>query len=89
MAPARRESRLTVVSAQPITQRSDDAHVKIDATSADACQLLAGLAQSILDPFVKGPFPIEFEVAPGQTTVSYDQSEGGTSFKATITRVKG
>ena len=68
---------------------SADAKAKIDGPSAEVCQLLAGLAQLVVDSFVKSPFPIEFEVAPGQTTVSYDQSEGNTSFKATITRVKG
>ena len=68
---------------------SADAKAKIDAPSAEACQLLADLGQEILDQFVKGPFPLDFEVAPGQTTVTVDQSEDGTTFKATITRVKG
>ena len=68
---------------------SQDAKAKIDAPSAEACQLLADLGQEILDQFVKGPFPLDFEVAPGQTTVTVDQSDGGTTIKATLTRVKG
>ena len=68
---------------------SVDAKAKIDAPSAEACQLLAGLGQLVVDQFVKGLRPIEFEVAPGQTTVTYDEPDGGTAFKATITRVRG
>ena len=68
---------------------SDDAKAKIAGPSDEVCLALAGLAQLVVESFVKGPFPIEFEVGPGQTTVSYDESAEGTSFKATSTRVKG
>ena len=68
---------------------SDDAKANITGPSDEVCMALAALAKLVVDSFVKGPFPLDFEVAPGQTTVSYEDSGDGTTFKATITRVKG
>lgn len=67
---------------------SENAHVSVGAPAADGCQLLAGLADYVLNLFVKGPFPIEFELGPDDRSaqISYSTEEG--SMEATIRRVK-
>ena len=67
---------------------SEDAHVSVNAPAAEACQLLAGLADYFIDAFVKGPFPIEFELGLDDRSARFAFSDGESSFEATIRRVK-
>ena len=40
------------------------------------------------EAFVKGPFPVEFELGPDDRSAQFSSSDGGTSFEASIRRVK-
>ncbi len=66
---------------------SSDANVTIDAPSEPICQSLADLAQQFMGNIVRGPFPIDFDLAAGQTSATYSESDGSADFSATITRV--
>ncbi len=66
---------------------SPDAHVTINAPSDPTCQFLAQLGQEFMNNFVQGPFPIDFELAPGQTSATVSDSSDTTEISATITRV--
>lgn len=67
---------------------SENAHVTVSAPPADACQLLAGLADYFLNAIVKGPFEIPFELGPDDRSaqISYSTAEG--SMDASIRRTK-
>jgi len=67
---------------------SEDAHVSVTGPSAEGCQLLAGLGDWFINLFVKGPFPIEFELSPDDRSAQFSFSDAGTSFEASIRRVK-
>ena len=66
---------------------SADAKVSIDAPSDPTCQFLAQLAQEFVSNFIGGPFPVDFDVAAGQTSSTISEVDGTTEIDATITRV--
>ncbi len=66
---------------------SSDANASINAPSEPTCQFLAQLAQEFVGNFVSGPFPIDFDLADGQTSATYSESSGSLDLSATITRV--
>jgi hypothetical protein len=51
------------------------------------CQGLATLGVEVINSFVKAGIPLEFTVAPGQTTSTFSFNSGGTTFHATITKL--
>lgn len=66
---------------------SADAKVTVNAPSDPTCQFLAQLLQEFMNSFVQGPFPLAFELAPGQTSATVSDASGTTQFTATITRI--
>ena len=58
---------------------------------ADGCEewsfTIAQLAEGFINNFIGGPFPVEFELAPGQTSSTSSESDDSSSITATITRV--
>ena len=71
------ELSLTSPDAKITRQRADD----------PSCQFLAQLAEGFINSFIQGPFPVDFEVAPGQTSATISESDDSSSISATITRV--
>ena len=67
---------------------SEDAHATVSGPSNIGCQILVGFAQLFIDAFVKGPYDLEFALAPGETSKTLDYSAEGTEFTATIRRTK-
>jgi hypothetical protein len=66
---------------------SQDGHVSVTAPSNPVCQFLADFAEQFLNGFVTGPLDLPFELAPGQTSVTYHDAGGGYSFDAAIHKV--
>jgi len=66
---------------------SSDAHVSIDAPSEPICQGLAQLGEEFVNSFIAGPFPIDFDLADGQTSATYSESDDTMDISATIARV--
>jgi hypothetical protein len=52
-----------------------------------ACHALATLGVEVINSFVKAGIPLEFTVAPGQTTSTFSINSGGSTFHATITKL--
>ena len=67
---------------------SENANVTVTAPPAVVCQLLGAFGEYVVDLFVKGPFPIEFELGPDDRSAQFSFSDGGTTFEASIRRVK-
>ena len=66
---------------------SSDARITVDAPDDPTCQFLAQLAQEFVNNFIQGPFPIDFDLAPGQTSATISESDDSTEISATITRI--
>ncbi|HVN62090.1 MAG TPA: hypothetical protein VMT59_12550 [Gaiellaceae bacterium] len=66
---------------------SSDAHASINAPSEPICQGLAQLGQEFVNTIVDGPFPIDFDLAGGQTSATYSESDDSLDISATITRI--
>ncbi len=67
---------------------SEDAHVSVNAPAAEVCQFLAGFGENFVNLIVKGPFPLEFELGPDDSSAQYSFSDAESSFEASIRRVK-
>jgi hypothetical protein len=46
------------------------------------------LGVEVINAFVKAGIPLEFTVAPGQTTATFSLSSGGSTFRATIAKLR-
>jgi hypothetical protein len=66
---------------------SQDGHVSVTAPSNPVCQFLADFAEQFLNGFVTGPLDLPFELAAGQTSVTYHDEGAGYSFDAAIHKV--
>lgn len=66
---------------------SSDAHVSFNAPSDPTCQGLAQLGEEFVNNFIQGPFPIDFDLADGQTSATYSESDDSLDISATITRI--
>ncbi len=67
---------------------SEDAKVNVTSPPNEICQLLGQLGKYVIDLLVKGPLPIEFELGPNDRSAQFSSSEDGTTFEASIRRVK-
>lgn len=68
-----------------VNVQSSDAQVSISAPSQ--CTFLGQLGGMVISGFVKGPWPLQFNVAPGQTSSSTSMPLGQLDIEASISKI--